>query len=396
MPTLRTTLSCTLVFLAIVYEVQSQGIEGPCINTGPTCINSCKNETGSNLADGNYQWCEGCQWFVACSSGFLQLSPCPGNLVWNGFYSACLSQSPTCYECIIYKPSTTGNPITTTPLPIDRVCSSTGPICVESCPNTQNGNFQWCGRCDYFLACSGGQEHFMPCQTGLVYDHNLQRCEFQSGTCTCLANTLPPSTCSGLPCLNGDCSEDGTDGYICTCWPGWTGRHCETNIDECESEPCLNGATCLDGIDLYICECPEWFTGTHCETPIYRCDENPCREGSTCRELPPGGYLCECAPGWTGEDCRTDIDECASNPCQHGGTCTDLENGYTCTCIPGYTGSNCETDIDECQSTPCLNGGTCTDHLNGYTCECVPGFTGTRCETSEYNFSNDRRSQLFL
>ena len=36
---------------------------------------------------------------------------------------------------------------------------------------------------------------------------------------------------------------------------GFTGTHCEINIDECEADPCTNNATCNDLINDYRCDC---------------------------------------------------------------------------------------------------------------------------------------------
>lgn len=34
--------------------------------------------------------------------------------------------------------------------------------------------------------------------------------------------------------------------FSCICQKGFTGAHCETNIDDCEKNKCANGATCVD------------------------------------------------------------------------------------------------------------------------------------------------------
>ena len=83
--------------------------------------------------------------------------------------------------------------------------------------------------------------------------------------------------------------------YRCNCKPGYEGRNCEIDIDDCELEqqPCQNGATCLDKVD---------------------------------------GYFCECRPGYSGELCEEKIDECELNKCENGGRCESLINTFKCYC----------------------------------------------------------------
>ena len=88
----------------------------------------------------------------------------------------------------------------------------------------------------------------------------------------------------------------------CICSPGWTGRNCSSEVNECmtsELNQCLNGATCIDGFLKITCLCAPFYTGTFCETLFDPCDRTykPCENGATCRSTEDGGYNCSCTAG---------------------------------------------------------------------------------------------------
>ena len=55
--------------------------------------------------------------------------------------------------------------------------------------------------------------------------------------------------------------------------PGYEGRNCEKEIDECKLfEPCVNG-TCIDNIADYTCECSSGWGGKNCSVELTGCDK---------------------------------------------------------------------------------------------------------------------------
>eukprot|EP00058_Branchiostoma_floridae_P003026 XP_002588514.1 hypothetical protein BRAFLDRAFT_79469 [Branchiostoma floridae] len=59
--------------------------------------------------------------------------------------------------------------------------------------------------------------------------------------------------------------SQGFDGYWCDCTstPGWTGRFCGLDFDDCSSTPCPANYTCIDKLNGYLCDCgdPSWPCG---------------------------------------------------------------------------------------------------------------------------------------
>ncbi|KXJ18052.1 Fibropellin-1 [Exaiptasia diaphana] len=219
-----------------------------------------------------------------------------------------------------------------------------------------------------------------PCTNGKCIDG------VNSYTCECIPGYAGKNCqtdvdeCAKKPCQNGAKCIDGVNAYKCECAPGFNGKNCENNVDECAKKPCQNGGKCTDGVNSYTCKCAAGYTGPNCETNADDCVPNPCTNGKCIDGV--NSYTCECIPGYAGKNCQTDVDECAKKPCQNGAKCIDGVNAYKCECAPGFNGKNCENNVDECAKKPCQNGGKCTDGVNSYTCKCAAGYTGPNCETS--------------
>lgn len=79
-----------------------------------------------------------------------------------------------------------------------------------------------------------------------------------------------------------------------------SGDNCETNFNECESNPCQNNGTCIDMTNGYLCSCIPGFAGDHCEVDIAVCnssEEVRCYNGGQCIEGPGFKFYCKCPPG---------------------------------------------------------------------------------------------------
>ena len=102
----------------------------------------------------------------------------------------------------------------------------------------------------------------------------------------------------------------------CTCAEGYTGVHCEVDIDYCNlTQPCQNNGTCIVS---YIALIAISHHGYNFECIIiYNINYI-----SYTKELEGTNYMCSCPDGWTGQNCSVERDECMDfQPCRNGANC---------------------------------------------------------------------------
>jgi len=125
------------------------------------------------------------------------------------------------------------------------------------------------------------------------------------------------------------------------CPSGLTGDACDEDIDECLTKDytsiCQYG-TCTNSYGDFSCHCEPGWEGKKCNININDCLENPCVHGF-CQDEHIG-FECTCNVGWekheNGKDCTVNINECwPDNPCGHG-TCIDTDGAFNCICDEGW------------------------------------------------------------
>ncbi|XP_054863372.1 nephronectin isoform X2 [Amphiprion ocellaris] len=138
-------------------------------------------------------------------------------------------------------------------------------------------------------------------------------------------------------CKHGDCV--GPD--RCKCRPGYTGKACNHDLNECGLKPRPCKHRCMNTAGSYKCYCLDGFTLQ---------EDGSCRNARTCYhancqygcEVIKGAVRCTCpSPGLRlGPDGRTciDVDECLSGRfvCARRRKCVNTFGSYTCRCHLGF------------------------------------------------------------
>ncbi len=70
--------------------------------------------------------------------------------------------------------------------------------------------------------------------------------------------------CASAPCQNGGTCTDGIASYVCTCRPGFSGKDCQTDVDECSSQPVCPFQLLLSGEILTLLPCLVFAVSQRC------------------------------------------------------------------------------------------------------------------------------------
>ncbi|XP_055914850.1 cubilin homolog [Eupeodes corollae] len=211
-----------------------------------------------------------------------------------------------------------------------------------------------------------------------------------------MSKILSSDGCDLNPCKNGGTCYNLYEDFNCVCPKTWTGKTCETDVDECASFAgtdlgCQNNGVCINLPGSYRCNCTNGFLGAHCRDRETDCSKSLpgelCGKGQCIPANNALGYQCLCDSGWKidnlTQSCTVDVNECLESLVSCHTSCINLPGAFACgPCPPGYTGDGviCR-DINECETN---NGGCsmlpkvqCINTEGSHRCgNCPPGWTG--------------------
>uniref|UniRef100_A0A5F4WEZ4 EGF like domain multiple 6 n=1 Tax=Callithrix jacchus TaxID=9483 RepID=A0A5F4WEZ4_CALJA len=185
----------------------------------------------------------------------------------------------------------------------------------------------------------------------------------------------------------------------CRCFPGYTGKTCSQDMNECGMNPrpcqhrCVNThgsykCFCLSGHMLMpdaTCVNSRTCAMTNCQYGCEDTEEGPqCLCPSSGLRLAPDGRVC------------LDIDECASGKaiCPYNRRCVNTFGSYYCKCQVGFklqyiSGRYDCVDINECtmDSHTCSHHANCFNTQGSFKCKCKQGYKGNgfRCSAIPEN-----------
>ncbi|KAH1186493.1 epidermal growth factor-like protein 6 isoform X1 [Mauremys mutica] len=191
-------------------------------------------------------------------------------------------------------------------------------------------------------------------------------------------------------CKYGECMGPNN----CKCFPGFTGKTCSQDTNECGLKPRPCEHRCMNTHGSYKCYCLNGYMlmpdGTCANSRTcamvncqYGCEEVKeevrCLCPSTGLQLGPNGRTC------------IDIDECSTGKaiCSYNRRCVNTFGSYYCKCQIGYElkyvrGHYDCVDINECAASThkCNVHAGCLNTQGSFKCKCKQGYRGSGFECS--------------
>ncbi|XP_073470963.1 epidermal growth factor-like protein 6 isoform X2 [Aquarana catesbeiana] len=191
-------------------------------------------------------------------------------------------------------------------------------------------------------------------------------------------------------CKHGECVGPNK----CKCFPGFTGRSCSQDLNECGLKPRPCEHRCMNTHGSYKCYCLNGYMlmpDGSCSNSR-TCAMANCQYG--CEEV-KGEVRCSCPSsglqlGPDGRNC-IDIDECAAGKvtCPFNRKCVNTFGSYFCKCQNGYdlkyvNGRYDCVDINEClmKTYKCSPHSDCLNTPGSYKCQCKQGYKGSGYQCS--------------
>ena len=90
---------------------------------------------------------------------------------------------------------------------------------------------------------------------------------------------------------------------------------------------------------VHSCICQPGWEGKTCSEDINDCMDNPCQHNGNCTDTGTKSLRYDCQSGWTGLTCSEDVDNCLNNPCKNNWKCSDYgKNSFNCQCQDSLSG----------------------------------------------------------
>lgn len=180
----------------------------------------------------------------------------------------------------------------------------------------------------------------------------------------------------------------------CRCFPGYTGKSCSQDVNECGIRPRPCQHRCVNTHGSYKCFCLSGHTLMPDATcaDSRTCARTNCQYG--CEDTEEGPQcLCPSSGLRLASDGRVclDIDECASGKavCPYNRRCVNTFGSYYCKCHIGFelkygSGRYDCVDINECavSTHTCSPHANCLNSQGSFKCKCKQGYKGNGLQCS--------------